>query len=87
MGNDYLEGGKDKDIFVLTVGEGIDTIADFENKKDLLGLGNGLTFGQLTILQEEKNTVVGIAGSNEVLAVLNNVDYEAIDRKDFTYIA
>ena len=56
MGNDYLEGGKDKDIFVLTVGEGIDVIAYFENKKDLLGLGNGLTFGQLTILQEEKNT-------------------------------
>ena len=86
IGNDYLEGGKDKDIFVLTVGEGIDTIADFENKKDLLGLNNGLTFGQLTILQEGENTVVGIASSKEVLAILNNVDHGSIDQKDFTYM-
>ena len=84
-GNDVLNGGKDKDIFVL-ISEGMtDTIEDFENKKDSLGLSDGLTFEQLTIGQADNNTVISITDSGEVLAILTDVESDLIDSKDFTY--
>ncbi|MDJ0900225.1 MAG: Ig-like domain-containing protein [Xenococcus sp. MO_188.B8] len=84
-GNDVLNGGKDKDVFVL-MSEGMtDTIEDFENKKDSLGLSDGLTFEQLTIGQADNNTVISITDSGEVLAILANVESDLIDSKDFTY--
>ena len=84
-GNDVLHGGKDKDTFVL-MSEGMtDTIEDFENKKDSLGLSDGLTFEQLTIGQADKDTVISITDSGEILAVLSNVESDLIDSKDFTY--
>ncbi len=84
-GNDVLNGGKDKDVFVL-MSEGMtDTIEDFENKKDSLGLSNGLTFEQLTIGQADNNTVISITDSGEILAILTDIDSSLIDSKDFTY--
>ena len=84
-GEDILNGGKDKDVFVL-MSEGMtDTIEDFEDKKDTLGLSDGLTFEQLTIGQADNNTVISITDSGEVLAILANVESDLIDSKDFTY--
>lgn len=84
-GNDVLIGGKDKDTFVLMPEGMSDIIEDFEHKKDYLGLTDGLTFEQLTIGQADSNTVISITESGETLAVLNNVESDLIDVKDFTY--
>jgi VCBS repeat-containing protein len=84
-GDDILNGGKHKDIFVLAVGEGTDTIEDFENKKDFLALANGLTFGQLAIGQENNNTIISVADSGETLAILTGIESHSIDAKDFAY--
>lgn len=42
LGNDVLTGGNGKDIFVLAAGERADTITDFSNGKNLIGLSGGL---------------------------------------------
>ncbi len=84
-GSDVLNGGKDKDIFVL-MSEGMtDTIEDFENKKDTIGLSDGLTFEQLTIGQADNNTVISVIDSGEILAILTDVESNSIDAKDFIY--
>ena len=87
LGEDLLYGGKDKDTFVLAVGEGIDIIADFEPKKDSIGLTNGLTLSLLTISQNGEDTTISITNNNEMLAILDVVDANSIDHKNFTYIS
>ncbi|NER83051.1 MAG: hypothetical protein F6K42_26550 [Leptolyngbya sp. SIO1D8] len=72
LGNDTLigddfSGGQGSDTFILAVGEGTDTIADFEIGEDIIGLADGLTFGQLTLEGNE------IRVGDEVLATLNHI--------------
>lgn len=76
IGDDF-SGGQGKDIFVLAEGEGIDTIVDFEMNIDLIGLADGLSFGQLTFKNDE------ILLSNQTLAVLNGVDTMSLTGADF----
>ena len=81
LGNDTLtgddfSGGQGADTFVLALGEGTDTIIDFEVGKDFIGLADSLSFGQLTIVQRGQNTRLETAG--ETLAVLNNVKADAL---------
>jgi Ca2+-binding RTX toxin-like protein len=85
-GNDRLTGGSGRDRFVLAQGQGTDTIADFEDGQDTLLLAGGLTFGQLTITQSSNNALIGIAGSNEVLASLTGVQTNLITEADFTIV-
>ena len=78
LGNDTLtgdnfSGGKGADTFVLAVGEGIDTITDFEIGTDFIGLADGLSFGQLYQTQEGDNTAIRTVGG-ELLAVALNSD-------------
>lgn len=84
-GNDLLKGGNGKDVFVLAVGEGTDIIEDFKSRNDSLGLAGSLTFRQLTIGQENDNTLVSLTESGEVLAILNGINSSSIGSKDFTY--
>ncbi|MDY6782287.1 MAG: 5'-nucleotidase C-terminal domain-containing protein [Cyanobacteriota bacterium] len=81
LGNDILtgddfSGGQGSDTFVLAVGEGTDTIVDFEMGVDFIGLAEGLTFGQLNISQQ--GTDAEIAVDSETLAILNDVDANAL---------
>jgi len=69
-GNDFLFGGEGTDIFAVFSGDGKDTVFDFEASKDIIGLGGGLTFGQLTLSQVGKSTVIS-ANGEELVAVLN----------------
>lgn len=68
---DDASGGTGRDTFVLALDEGTDTITDFEVGEDLIGLTAGLSFGQLTLTQENQNT--RIAAADQTLAVLNGV--------------
>jgi FtsP/CotA-like multicopper oxidase with cupredoxin domain/Ca2+-binding RTX toxin-like protein len=83
LGNDVLIGGGGSDRFILASGKGSDTIVDFEDTKDLLVLTNGLTFGQLSIVQGNGATLVQIASTKEVLASLNGVSANLITAQDF----
>ncbi|MEL7504429.1 MAG: choice-of-anchor I family protein [Cyanobacteria bacterium J06554_6] len=85
LGNDTLtgdnfSGGQGIDTFVLAVGEGTDTIVDFEVGTDLIGLIGGLTFGQLTLEANE------IRFGDEVLATLNGVSTATLTNTDFTAV-
>ena len=54
LGNDILSGGIGRDRFFLTAGSGPDLITDFTKGEDLLVLGGGLTFAQLSITQNAR---------------------------------
>ena len=92
-GNDILVGdnfsdGNGSDTFVFGNGDGTDTILDFEVGTDLIGLVEGeLTFADLTLTQDGRDTLLGVASSSEVLAVLNNVQASALDESSFVVVS
>jgi hypothetical protein len=75
------EGG---DRFVLTAGEGFDLITDFTEGEDLLVLGGGLTFAQLSITQNGNSAFIRIGHNGQLLAAVNGVLASLIDLNDFT---
>jgi len=82
LGNDTLvgddfSGGNGSDTFVLASGEGTDTILDFQIEEDFIGLANGLTFGQLSITQDESNAVISF--NDETLAFLTGVQVSSLN--------
>jgi Ca2+-binding RTX toxin-like protein len=94
-GDDFLDGGADadlmfggsgSDIFVLAAEEGADTILDFADGQDLLGLARGLTFADLEIAAVGSNTLISIAASDELLVTLIGVESSAIAQTDFALL-
>ncbi|NEQ81118.1 MAG: hypothetical protein F6K26_12960 [Moorea sp. SIO2I5] len=89
LGNDTLtgdnfSGGSGSDTFVLAVGEGTDTIVDFEIGEDLIGLAGSISFSELSFNQQGSNTLISVG--NETLAILNNVDSSNLTQTDFTLV-
>ncbi|WP_375475555.1 M10 family metallopeptidase C-terminal domain-containing protein [uncultured Nostoc sp.] len=85
LGNDQLIGGSGADVFVLASGEGSDTITDFQDGTDLVGLSS-LSFGQLTVVASGSNTLIYLTSNNELLATLNGVNYSLLTSADFILI-
>ncbi|MCU0546293.1 MAG: DUF4347 domain-containing protein [Oscillatoriaceae cyanobacterium Prado104] len=83
LGSDTLTGGNGNDKFLLATNAGTDTITDFEVGKDLLVLGNNLTFAQLSITQENSATFIRLSATDEILASLNGVSASSIDAVNF----
>ncbi|NEQ22084.1 MAG: DUF4347 domain-containing protein [Microcoleus sp. SIO2G3] len=76
LGNDTLvgdnfSGGNGSDTFVLAVGEGTDTISDFQLGEDFIGLTTGLAFDLLSITQNGSDTFIDY--NDETLALLAGV--------------
>ncbi|NEP02092.1 MAG: hypothetical protein F6K58_26240 [Symploca sp. SIO2E9] len=87
-GNDLFTGLGGSDTFIFRSGDGIDTITDFEDGIDFLGLAGGLTFGALDISQgtgDNQNDTL-IKTGNETLAWLNNVQFTSITEDNFTIV-
>jgi Ca2+-binding RTX toxin-like protein len=98
--DDWSHGGLGADTFVLAPGDGgptialADVISDFEDGVDLIGLGGGLGFADLTIDQgadvvgdATNDTVISITATSEVLATLNGIDSgTTINQDDFTVV-
>ena len=82
LGDDILTGGKGGDIFILAVGEGTDTITDFGDGPDVIGLTGGLTFNDLSF---SGNDII-VTASNEILAILNDVDTNTLSSSNFTLV-
>lgn len=80
-GDDTLTGDGGEDIFVLKPGDGSDTITDYIDATDQIGL-LGLTYADLTIEQSGANTTISSDG--ELIATLKNVTASAITEADFT---
>ncbi|WP_377475297.1 MAG: calcium-binding protein [Microcoleus anatoxicus] len=86
LGDDTLVGDVGSDRFLLSTNSGIDTIADFEIGKDLLVLGNGLSFSQLAIVQDSGATFIRLAQTGETLAALSGVSASSISAVNFGLI-
>ncbi|NES04493.1 MAG: DUF839 domain-containing protein [Okeania sp. SIO2F4] len=74
---DNFSGGQGSDTFILAVGEGTDTITDFEVGTDFIGLADGLMFADLSF------TGNSIISDEETLAVINGIDTTTLTESDF----
>jgi hypothetical protein len=81
-GDNTLTGGAGKDIFVLSTA-GKNNIVDFVDGQDLLKLEGGLTFGQLSIFEQNGDTWI-TTNTNQPLAFLTGVNSNLITTVDFT---
>ncbi|MEG4073762.1 FG-GAP-like repeat-containing protein, partial [Microcoleus sp. Pol14C2] len=86
LGIDSLIGGMGVDKFLLSTNSGTDTITDFEVGKDLLVLGNGLSFSQLAIAQDSGATLIRLAQTGEILVSLSGVSASNISAVNFGVI-
>jgi predicted extracellular nuclease len=88
--NDIYRGGSGRDTFVLAARAGTDTIVDFEDGIDLLGLAGRLTFGQLTVAQgtgaQSSDTLIRVTRTGELLSTLTGIQASSITSADFTPI-
>ena len=100
-GNDNISGGNGNDTFVLIAGEGTDTITDFEDGRDRLGLARtsfyqwdgtnlefntvDLNFSDLTIGTQGADATVSVSLTSEVLAVIKGAA-GLINENDFIKI-
>ncbi len=96
--SDVLIGGDGADLFVLsryavadpsrTSGgaslANADAIADFAAGTDLIGLGEGVSFSDLNILEAGNDTVIQDRVTGEFFATLKGVRQSAIGRANFT---
>jgi Ca2+-binding RTX toxin-like protein len=94
-GNDTLDGGSNSDrlfgnegndTFVLRPGNGSDTIYDYLDGFDRLGLAGGLTFNDLEITNNNGHTKIAIDASGEILANLYTIDVNLVKISDFDTI-
>lgn len=90
FGRDTLTGGSGSDLFLFAPRAGIDTIADFTDAQDFIGLSGGLGFADLTIAQgtdfSANDTLINITSSNELLAILSGVQASTITSADFSIV-
>ena len=89
LGDDTLTGDSDSDsggadIFVLAVGDGFDTIRDFRVGEDLLGLFGALSFGQLSINDNQAGALISF--QDEALAILNGVEANRLAASSFVSV-
>ena len=80
FGDDILIGGVGGDNFHFRSNDGNNIITDFEDGIDVIGLGDGLSFQQLTISQIGNDTRIS---ANQLSITLQGVEESAINIEDF----
>ncbi|MEH2051545.1 beta strand repeat-containing protein [Nostoc sp.] len=83
LGSDNLTGGAGNDIFVLTKGEGKDTIKDFNIGQDLIALSGGLLYSGLSLTQSGNDTLIKVTANNESLALLTGITASTLTASNF----
>lgn len=78
-GADRLSGGSGADWFILEIGQGLDTVLEFDADLDTLGLSEGLTLGQLSVTADDGDTRISVAGSEQNLMILRGVNVDLAD--------
>src|SRR5204863_235218 len=64
-GDDTLEGGAGKDTYVMKLGMGRDTVVEATGETNVLKLGPGLDFTQLTATREQDNLFLSFKGTDD----------------------
>lgn len=82
LGENSLTGGAGQDVFVI--GVGVQTLIDFTNGLDKIGLANGLSFSNLTIAQGSGTRTIIRDKNGQILATIQGVNADQIDSSDFT---
>jgi len=85
--SDVMMGSAGRDTFVLAQHGNPDFIRDFKIGTDVIGLAQGLTFGELRIQQFSKGTRILLDGSNEVIAELSGVQANRLTAASFVRVA
>ncbi|MEB3279105.1 MAG: DUF4347 domain-containing protein [Lyngbya sp.] len=85
LGNDTLVGGLGRDGFILSLNRSTDTIFDFTDGEDYLGLIGGLTFSDLTIEAGENETFIRV--ETQLIAILRGVEENLITAEDFLEVS
>ncbi|MEM7579942.1 MAG: hypothetical protein AAF316_08820 [Cyanobacteria bacterium P01_A01_bin.80] len=87
-GDNVLTGGAGIDQFWIAVAEIPDTaniITDFTSGEDVLGItGLGIGFEDLSITQQEDNTLIATNGSN--LAILQGIGSDGLSADNFAFV-
>ena len=86
-GNDRLTGGKASDHFIFNVGDGKDTITDFDAKGGGLAqdyiVAKDHTFDQINIIDAGDNTVIDFGGGDKI--TLLHVNHTLVTEADFIF--
>ncbi|MEM9274746.1 MAG: carbohydrate-binding protein [Cyanobacteria bacterium P01_F01_bin.143] len=87
LGLDLVTGGADSDRFMLVSGVtgDRDVIRDYQDGIDRIVLTGDLSFNDLTIAQSNAHTRIRETATNQILAVINNIDANNIDQNDFEF--
>lgn len=83
-GNDTLNGNGGKDTFVMSLNTGIDSIIDFGDGIDKIGLANRLSFDMLNFVQDGNRTIIGMG--DQQLAIVNGIQSTQLDASDFVTV-
>ena len=78
-GNDTLNGGYGDDTYIYNVGDGVDTIEDYENnsttgKNDKIKFGAGITYDDLSFARD---------GSNLIITLFNDICQQITIKNQF----
>jgi VCBS repeat-containing protein len=84
LGNDNLSGGGGRNRYVLANGDGVDTIVQYQDGLDKIGLSGGIGFNDLTISASGSNTLINLG--TETLASVSNLDSSVITASDFVVV-
>ncbi|NEP58627.1 MAG: S8 family serine peptidase, partial [Symploca sp. SIO2G7] len=86
-GHNILHGGADTDQFWIALAalpSAANTIADFEEGVDLIGIGGlGITFSDLSIAQNGDDALISALGTD--LAILTGIQATTLDSADFVF--
>lgn len=80
LGLDMLTGGKGADRFIFAIGDGRDTVSDFQDGSDHIQFqGSAVSFSDLTIVQSGANTIVTYEDVSVTLVAFNHLHLTATD--------
>ncbi|MGF1639954.1 MAG: Calx-beta domain-containing protein [Rhodospirillales bacterium] len=83
-GDDTLFGGDGNDVFVLRAGDGINRVQDFVRGDDRLGLDDGLTFADLTLIRLGGGvTEITLTADGALIALVQADSTAALTEGDF----
>ena len=74
LGNDFLDGGAGSDTYIFNVGDGQDTINNYDGgdgSVDVLVLGAGISPGNVVARRVDDSLVLTFVGSEDKITVLN----------------
>ena len=88
-GNDYLNGGEGNDTYIYNIGDGLDTIYDYErntNKNNKIKFGEGISSNDLTYTRKEDNLIITLFNDiTQGIVIQNffNSSYYQIENLEF----